>query len=108
MNILFNSSKEKKDIVKATTASEALKDHVGKHVTVKNIISYQKDEEADTIFAVETEEAGWLYTNSPTVKNVLESVIAGYEKEEINAGVPVRILTQKSKAGRDFYLIELL
>lgn len=111
MKILVNTSLDKKDIAKATTTNESLKDHAGKQVTIKNIIAYQKENEDGSItkiYAVDTAEAGWLMTNSPTVKDVLDVILESYEAEEIRAGIPIIIKSGKSAKNREFFFLEIV
>ncbi len=111
MNILVNTSKQKKDVVKATTTKQYLKDFVGKTAKVTNLFKYQKPNamtgELITNVVLETEH-GWLFSQSPSVIETVDILLEGYETEEINDGIDIMIQSGKSNAGREFFYIDVL
>lgn len=109
MKIIYQSTTDKAEIRKALSTDVAIKDFVGETLTVTGILTYEKEEtdKVTTLYVVNTEEHGWCFTNSNTVKDVLDVIILTSEQEDIEAGIEVDMKTSKSGKGRDFYFLEI-
>ena len=110
MKTIYNSSNDKKDIVKAGTTPNALKDLVGNEITIKNIVLFEDTKEDETVVkvcAVELED-GWYNTTSPSIIDTIDMIVEGYTADDIHEGIPARVQSGKSSKGREYFTIALL
>lgn len=115
MKILFGTSEDKKDIVRATNAVIGAQDLVNQPIILTGAWGYEKvDEKGEpvtvTALKVKQENGEEVFCSSisKTVADSIDTILEIYEDGEIqNGGVPIIIKSKKSKAGRDFYYIDL-
>jgi hypothetical protein len=119
MEIILNTSTDKKDLIHANNNSIMAKDVVGKSVKVKAILIYKKtetnDETGETktkiISCIKTDKNEFIATVSPTFKESLEMIYAAYTKEELEQalekGIDVVIQKKQSKNKRDFIFVDV-
>jgi hypothetical protein len=115
MEILINTSTDKKDLIHAANNAEMFKDSLGEKVKMTAIIIYKKEEVNDktgevenkTISCIKTDKGKFIATVSPTVKDSLEMLYNSFEPAEIEKGIDVTIQSKKSKNGRDFIFVDI-
>lgn len=115
MEIIRTTTNEKKDIVRATNAVTGAQDMVNEQIKLLDVIIYDKADEDGEIKRVTalkvmsengTEE--FITSISPTVESSVDTILSLYSDEEIKAGLMVAVRTKQSKAGRNFYYIDLV
>ena len=116
MKIIYNSSNEKKDIVKANNSVDTVKDILDTQFTCTAIIIFDKeqideetgDTDTKTVVALKNSNGGFYTSISPTVKSSVEAIVEAYTQEEITSGIDIIVKSKESKAGRDFYYVDLV
>lgn len=116
MNIKFNITDSKKDLVKAGNTTTMFKDVIGDSLKMVGLIIYDKEEldtktgviETKTVSAIKLENGEFISSISPTVENSLTLIANSYDEAEIKAGVDVEVKSKKSNGGRDFLYIDLV
>lgn len=116
MNIKFNITDSKKDLVKAGNTTTMFKDVIGDTITMTGLIIYGKEEldaktgelETKTVSAIKMSNGEFISSVSPTVENSLTLIANSYDEEEIKAGIEVIVKSKKSNGGRDFLYIDLV
>lgn len=116
MNIKFNITDSKKDLVKAGNTTTMFKDMIGETFKMTGLIIYDKEElnaktgelENKTVSCVKQDDGEFISTISPTVENSLTLIANSFDEEEIKAGIDVTIKSKKSNGGRDFIYIDLV
>ena len=115
MKILYNSTTDKKDVVKANNSVDTVKDILNKPFVCTGIIIFEKDTtdedsgevKTNTVIAFKTDE-GFVTSISPTVLSSTEAITSAYSEDEITSGIEMVVKSKKSKADRDFYYIDLV
>lgn len=115
MKILGGTSENKKDIVRATNAVIGAQDLANQKITLKGAWMYEKsDEKGEPVNVIalkvveENGEEVFCSSISKTVADSIDTILEIYDANEINeVGVPIMIKSKKSKAGRDFYYVDL-
>jgi pantothenate kinase type III len=116
MNIKFNITDSKKDLVKAGNTKTMFKDVIGKKLVITGLIVYDNEEvdqktgavETKTVSAIKLKDGSFISSISPTVEKSLTLIASSYEEEEIKKGIEVEVKSQKSNGGRDFLYIDLV
>lgn len=116
MNIKFNITDSKKDLVKAGNTTTMFKDVIGETFKMTGLIIYDKEEldpktgelAKKTVTCVKKEDGEFISTISPTVENSVSLIANSYSEEEIKAGIDVEVKSKKSNGGRDFLYIDLV
>lgn len=116
MNIKFNITDSKKDLVKAGNTTTMFKDVIGDNIKMTGLIIYDKEEvdgktgevETKTVCAIKKEDGEFISSISPTVENSLTLIANSFDADEIKAGIDVIVKSKKSNGGRDFLYIDLV
>lgn len=115
MNIKFNITDSKKDLVKAGNTTTMFKDVIGDNLKMVGLIIYEKEEpndkgeiEVKTVSAIKLDNGEFVSSISPTVENSLTLIANAYEPDEIKKGLDVIVKSKKSNGNRDFLIIDLV
>lgn len=116
MNIKFNITDSKKDLVKAGNTTTMFKDVIGDPLKMTGLIIYDKEEvepktgeiEIKTVSAIKLESGEFISSISPTVENSLTLIANSFDEAEIKEGIDVEVKSKKSNGGRDFLYIDLI
>lgn len=116
MNIKFNITDSKKDLVKAGNTTTMFKDVVGEPFKMTGLIIYDNEEvdtktgevEIKTVSAIKKDDGEFISSISPTVEKSLTLIANSFSEDEIKAGIDVEIKTKQSNSKRDFLFIDLV
>lgn len=110
MKVIYNSSNDKRDIVKAGTTPNTLKSLVGEEINITNVIMFEDvKEDMNTVKVCSVQLAdGWYVTTSPSIIDTIEMIIEGYSTDEIHSGIPARVQSGRSSKGREYFTIALI
>jgi hypothetical protein len=119
MEIIINTSDDKKDLIHANNNSIMAKNVVGKKFKITAILIYKKSEtneetgetKTKTISCIKTDKNEFIATVSPTFKESLEMIYYAYTEEELKQalakGIDVVIQKKQSKNERDFIFVDV-
>lgn len=116
MNIKFNITDSKKDLVKAGNTTTMFKDVIGEPLKMVGLIIYDKEEidqktgevETKTVSAIKLDNGEFVSSISPTVENSLTLIANSFNEAEIKAGIEVEVKSKQSNSKRDFLYIDLV
>lgn len=116
IKIIANTTGNKKEVVKASNAAKTYQDIKETPITIDAVIQYQDDQvdpnsgvvETKTITCVRTTDGEYIGSGSPTIQKSVEVIVATFDQEELDAGIKVIVKSNKSKAGREFLLLDVL
>ena len=115
MNIIKTTTENKVDLVRATNTTNTIQNiDSDKVLMLKDVIIYstidENGEEVEvTALKVEVDnELIFVNSISNTVEQSVDTILSVFTEEEIKGGIPIRVLSDISKAGRTFYYIDLV